>query len=128
MRTLSDVTFRDAFTRAYIECAIWASTWGEDGKPLDHDFGPEDLAEETVKKILDDCAKFQEENAEDIGNLYIQAGHDFWLTRNRHGTGFWDRACYETKDARDRLTAAAHTFEECTLYPGDDDKLYLERG
>lgn len=20
-----------------------------------------------------------------------QAGHDFWLTRNEHGTGFWDR-------------------------------------
>jgi len=24
---------------------------------------------------------------DDVG----QAGHDFWLTRNGHGTGFWDR-------------------------------------
>tara|TARA_R110002012_G_scaffold295739_1_gene492457 strand:+ start:107 stop:430 length:324 start_codon:yes stop_codon:yes gene_type:complete len=24
-------------------------------------------------------------------SLYEQAGHDFWLTRNGHGSGFWDR-------------------------------------
>lgn len=43
-------------------------------------------------------------NADDIGP--DQAGHDFHLTRNRNGTGFWDRG-YEHGDA---LTALAHTF------------------
>lgn len=34
---------------------------------------------------------------------------DFWLTRNRHGAGFWDRGA---GDVGKRLTQAAHGFGE----------------
>jgi hypothetical protein len=47
--------------------------------------------------------------------------HDFWLTRNRHGCGFWDGSY---KDLGDRLTNAAQAFGECDLYVGDDGKIY----
>ena len=50
------------------------------------------------------------------------AGHDFWLTRNGHGAGFWDRGLGE---AGKKLTDAAHAFGECNLYLGDDDVIHL---
>jgi hypothetical protein len=51
-----------------------------------------------------------------------QIGHDFWLTRNRHGAGFWDRGL---GDLGDKLTAAAHTYGESNLYVGDDGQVYV---
>jgi hypothetical protein len=50
-----------------------------------------------------------------------QAGHDFWLTRNRHGAGFWDRGL---GDAGRMLTEMAHPYGECALYVGDDALIY----
>ena len=41
-----------------------------------------------------------------------QAGHDFWLTRNGHGAGFWDRPeLYGNPETR-ALTAAAEEYGE----------------
>lgn len=42
-----------------------------------------------------------------------QFGHDFSLTRNRHGAGFWDRGY---GDLGDWLTIVAHAMGEATLY------------
>lgn len=36
-----------------------------------------------------------------------RAGHDFWLTRQEHGAGFWDRGLGELGN---RLTEAAKSF------------------
>ena len=42
-----------------------------------------------------------------------QAGHDFWFSRNGHGTGFWDRDhTYYTPAVRDWLQRKAETFGE----------------
>ncbi len=51
-----------------------------------------------------------------------QVAHDFWLTRNRHGAGFWDGDYSEP--AGSILTAIAHAFGECNLYLGDDGLIY----
>jgi hypothetical protein len=52
-----------------------------------------------------------------------QAGHDFQLTRNHHGTGFWDRG-YKHGDA---LTTLAHTFGTFGLMvTGHGEALYDE--
>lgn len=121
----------DQFTRAYIECALWSST-DDDGEPLDATYTMEDISQEAMESIVADCQRFQEQNASDIqeGNLKyisarstVHAGHDFWLTRNRHGAGFWDGDWQE--ESGQRLTNAAHSFGECNLYVGDDGKLYL---
>jgi hypothetical protein len=50
------------------------------------------------------------------------AGHDFWLTRNGHGAGFWDGDLSE--DVGNALTEAAKKFGECHLYVGDDGQIY----
>lgn len=51
-----------------------------------------------------------------------QHGYDFWLTRNGHGAGFWDRGYGE---AGDKLTAFAEKFGQVNVYKGDDGKAYV---
>ena len=46
--------------------------------------------------------------------------HDFWYTRNGHGTGFWD-GDYENGKV---LTDIAQSFGEVETYEGDDHLLY----
>ena len=43
---------------------------------------------------------------------FDQAGHDFWLTRNRHGTGFWDREKEYGETHAERFTKIAESFGE----------------
>ena len=111
----------DAFTRAYIECALWASM-DDDDEPLDRQYSWTDITHESLQRMMDDCKAFQEQNAALIGCEDERAGHDFWLTRNHHGAGFWDGDWI--KDIGESLTNAAHAFGECGLYVGDDDKIY----
>lgn len=105
--------------------------------PMDANYSETDLAPETLEKIIADCAKFQSEYGDTIraaiatGEVacgpdfdeWGRAGHDFWLTRNNHGAGFWDGDWPEPFS--DELTKAAKAFGECNLYVGDDGRIYL---
>lgn len=114
----------DTFTEAYITCALWSST-DEDGESLDGLYTVDDISPETLAQIQEDCAAFQADHADDIGDELVQAGHDFWLTRNRHGAGFWDRGeGYYPTGAGSRLTDAAHVYGSVDLYVGDDGLIY----
>jgi hypothetical protein len=120
----------DAFTCGYVTAMLWAET-GEDDAPLDEHFDgkPGEYGAETWQRILDDCAKFQADYADWIGagrtdddrDVDACAGIDFWLTRNRHGAGFWDGDWNKGEE----LTAAAKRFGQCDLYVGDDGKLHF---
>lgn len=117
-------TSLDAFTRAYLECALWSSLIDAETEEYgDTNHLIEDLAPEALAQAVADCAKFQADNFEDIYRLEKEAGHDFWLTRNCHGAGFWDGDWPE--DVGKRLTNAAHAFGELSPYVGDDGKVYL---
>ena len=99
----------DAFIEAYLETALWA-----DGDEVDG----ADLSPEFVSLATADCDDFRVQagsmlDDEDDGD----AGHNFWLTRNGHGAGFWDGDFPEHGDA---LTAIAKSFGELCLYLGDD--------
>ena len=121
----------DSFTDGYIECALWSSndeSTSEGGEPLDANYSREDFAEETLRLFAAECAEFQRQNESDLaefaevtGRPDDHAGHDFWLTRNGHGAGFWDRGA---GDVGDRLTDACKAWGEIHLYVGDDGKLY----
>lgn len=99
--------------------------------PLDEYFGSDDLAPETEDKMLSDCADFFAycestglDPLPDYGHgQYSDAemsGHDFWLTRNGHGAGYWDRGL----DTGDALSKAAKTFGSADLCVGDDGLIY----
>ena len=118
----------EAFTAAYIECALWSSTDESDesgGEPLDQNYGPEDIAPATLDAMRAECRAFLDACAAkgiDVAELDSeQTGHDFWLTRNRHGAGFWDRGM---GDLGRTLTDIAHAAGGADLYVGDDGKVY----
>jgi hypothetical protein len=110
-------TSDEKFTAAYIETALWSST-DDDGKPLDS--GDYELSEQAKKQLTEDAMDFYSHHGIDIDDP-AQGGHDFWLTRNRHGAGFWDRGLGELGQ---ELTKAAHAYGSCDLYVGDDGLIY----
>lgn len=135
----------DEFDRAYLECALWSShdeSTPEGGEPMDQNYEITDFAPEALEKLLGDCAKFKssaawvavlaaEEAAEadaivkrTANHTIAEAGgHDFWLTRNGHGAGFWDGDWAEPHaTALDQL---AKSFGECEMYIGDDDQIHV---
>jgi hypothetical protein len=57
------------------------------------------------------------------GDEWDYAAHDFILTRNHHGAGFWDGGWHARWG--ERLTALSHTFPELESYFDDDDILRL---
>jgi len=114
----------DSFYKKYIITALWSST-DDNENPLDDNYTDENIDLGTLKKMLDDCYNFifQADKIEGFKNLDIETcGHDFWLTRNRHGCGFWD-GDYEEKIG-EKLTELSKKFNECDLYVGDDQKIY----
>lgn len=125
----------DTFTRAYLECALWSSHDNADesgGEPFDRNYDLSDLAPEALAMAADHCAQFQRDNTDDLAAVSevsdtARNGHDFWLTRNRHGAGFWDRVSsgHDLAPAFKRLTDTAHAWGSCDPYLGDDGAIYL---
>lgn len=122
----------DTFFNAYVTAALWSSTDESDergGEPLDRNYTAQDIAPDTLAKMCEDCYKFALDNvvwimgAQRIDPSYTDghAGHDFWLTRNGHGAGFWDQ---ELGDIGEILTSAAQAFGEYNLYLGDDGMIH----
>lgn len=136
------------FLNAYIEAALWSSTHTPDpegyGPCCDSDAEfldgtDHELSDEGRERMRADCEKFWAENHEDLAFVFQAisgptwswqegGGHDFWLTRNGHGVGFWDRKHKQPEavcEALDRLTEACKKFGESDLYVGDDGKVYV---
>lgn len=114
------------FEKSYIETMFWSSIDDDTGEPMDALYSLEDIAPETLDRIIKDCEDFQNDTIyKELTNDFndVCLGHDFWLTRNRHGAGFWDGDY--PKKVGNYLTDRAHSFGEIVLYRGDDGKLYL---
>jgi hypothetical protein len=116
----------DEFTIHYLIAAMWSTSDGSDetgGDPIDKTFDLCDFSEPALLAACRDCDAFREQAGELLNNLdNEQAGHDFWLTREHHGAGFWDRGLGEVGD---KLTKIAYSFGEGDLYVGDDGLLHF---
>lgn len=100
------------FFNAYVECALWSST-DENGEPLDL-FKKDDIDPMVLETMRADCKDFIKANAKLLNGLdAAQCGHDFWLTRNGHGAGFWDRGL---EDIGDKLSDACKPYGSFDLY------------
>ena len=123
---------KDKLVRGYLECLFWSEmdqTNDQGCSPLEDNYSPDDLAPCAMQLIEADCAKFLERAETSIPHLLDdhfleQIGHDFWLTRNGHGAGFWD-GDYD-KAAGDELTRLAREFGTINAVVGDDGLIYLE--
>lgn len=131
----------ESFVNGYLVAALWSSSDTLPGTG-DEKFG---VPEQTVNlddyywadgqeaKLMGDCLDFIKANAADLlayeeqkthapgYNAWECAGHDFWLTRNGHGAGFWDRGLGELGD---RLSQASKVYGSVYLYLGDDELVY----
>ena len=128
----------ETFARQYVATMLWSSTdesTPQGGEPLDKNYDSCDIAPEAMEKIKADCTAFYNahhltwfDELTAIPDLDEdgRAGHDFWLTRNGHGAGFWDGDW--TEPAATLLTTASKAFGECHPYIGDDGLIYLYEG
>jgi len=112
----------DRFTRGYLEAALWTS----DPDPGSGEWAESDwwnidaIDPASLAQAVADCAAFQSDNRADLDEVSdtyhvddSRHGHDFWLTRNHHGAGFWDRG-YGTLGAR--LTTASHAYGSVDVF------------
>jgi hypothetical protein len=123
----------DTMVQGALVALVW-SELAEDGSPLDSAYTVDDIdpadrdtfaeAVESfaLANIGDTFAMMRHYNADQFGYSASLFGHDFTLTSNRHGAGFWDRG--EDTGAADRLTEAAHAAT-WNLYVGDDGSLHI---
>lgn len=119
-----------SFEAGYLSCLQWL-TRDDDGDPIDG-LSLDDMAPEALDEIHADCEAFLADNLTDmdwyltnIGDHH-SAGHDFYLTRNGHGAGFWDRIY--TADAigpLGRLSDAARVYGTSDGYTGYDGLVYV---
>ena len=116
------------FINGYLECMLWLAK--DDNGDTISDITADDIAPDAMATIRSECADFYEANREtwERGGWPddAHAGHDFFLTRNGHGAGFWDRRYNdETDECGKILTDNCRPYGEQDLCRGDDGKFYV---
>jgi len=107
----------ETFVTHYMIAALWTEEY--DTKTI-NDI-PDNIAKEMKKdcEIFIDSALgdnlFSTHNQESQYSLEEQAGHDFWLTRNGHGAGFWDRVEVWGEENKNKLSKLCEEFGEYNL-------------
>lgn len=117
--------YQAALNAAYIE-ALYFTDCGPDSD-IESDC---ELSPESIAKCSADCCAFVDKLIE--ARLFKKAldvmtpeqiGHDFWLTRNGHGAGFWDRG---QGALGDKLTKICNdNFKSIDTYQGDDNLIHF---
>jgi hypothetical protein len=120
----------DPMVQHYLVTALWSSNDNSNeqgGEPFDRNHNIEEFTPEAFEQAKKDCADFLQKAGDLVAGVDPgQVGHDFWLTRNGHGAGFWDRPeMYGSKENADKLTAIATSFGELNVDLSDDGKLYF---
>lgn len=131
--TIQTTEVNDDFVDGYIAAALWSTNDESDesgGVPLDQNYSRDEISPELMATMIEDCRKFleqcghllTEENWLGKGEMMENAGHDFWLTRNGHGCGFWDGDWADSVEGE--LHKVCEEFGNFDLYVGDDGKIY----
>jgi hypothetical protein len=122
-----------AFLSGYTTALLWSSADTVDGDDVNLD--DYELSTAGADKCRAGCLDFFTANHADIveaAGLYptrkehggfALAGHDFALTRNGHGAGFWDGDLPE--ELGERLTKASDAAGQVDAYLGDDGQVWL---
>jgi hypothetical protein len=103
----------------YISCALWV-TFDEP-----NELTADNLSEVSKARAVIDVESFVNKMWDKIQDIPAsQLGHDLFLTRNRHGAGFWDRGLGEIGD---ELTEVAKGMGEIDVYLDEEYPLiYME--
>ena len=110
---------QDAFIAAFFEALFWS-----EGEAF-YDLICTDLEYGDAEELISDCLGFLSEASTLLAKTSLtfeSAGHDFLLTRNGHGAGFWDRGL---GDVGDKLTDMAHNYGTIGLELGNNGRVYV---
>lgn len=131
--------------RQLAETLLWSETDNSTesgGEPLDKNYTPEDIDADSLQELSRHFQSFVEEAeqliAQKISNDWssiddfytgsvsgaYQTEHDFILTANGHGCGFWEEDDWP-KEVGEILTSLAKKHSEIHADVGDDGKVYL---
>lgn len=103
----------------YVEAAL-ETTLGDDGDTLDGTFTPYDIDASSLSAMRLDCARFIDAHPEALSDGARLAGVNLWLSRNGHGSGFFD----STNEHAESLQRAARALGESHLLV-DEGTLYV---
>lgn len=118
---------KEQVLKSYIDTALWSTTneSNDEIEFLNGEFTIDDFDPDTLNELEKEMWTFIDEYyglvcKEDEDTTYEMFVHNFWLNRNGHGAGFWDKD-YKNKDA---LSDASEKFGTVFLYVGDDARIY----
>jgi len=98
---------------AYLDALMWSESDPDNPVPLEDLFDIDDIPVQDRLILREEFENFCFDNWEDLFDMDPeQAGHDFALTRNDHGTGFWDRGLGAQGD---RLSKACQPYGSIEL-------------
>lgn len=135
---VSDVA---SFFEGYVETLLWTASWDSEtgDAPDGYDnqsitLTPEELSELTsdalafvasCRRELLDAANHARNAMLDDDDKWRNLGHDFALSRNGHGAGFWDRGYGVTGTA---LHDHAAAFGECNVsaWVAENDEIRVD--
>ncbi len=118
--------------RSYIDTALWSSM-DDLGHNLDDKYDITDVDMSVISQARKDLELFFNKTAHFFkGSKHEDdvIAHDFWLTRNYHGAGFWDGDYDDYDDLGDEAVRAltdlsqSQQFGMVDLYVGDAGKIY----
>ena len=119
-----------AFVKSYLNSAVWADLEGSIATQC------EEFTRDAKRRAAIDCRLFLDKILEIHGAKCLltllrpeySTAHDFWLTRNGHGVGFWDRPEMYGEEMAKSLTGLAQTFPNVGIFhiKGKKSKLIIE--
>jgi hypothetical protein len=107
----------------YLCCALWTNEELDNFSILDIEEESKEQAKKDIEAFL---AKIKPLETGGAIGYPEQMGHDFWLSRNGHGAGFFDRMEDVYQDQQDVLQEIAETFPERNIFLGDSGKVIIE--
>lgn len=129
----------DTATRSYLETQLWTGTVladneNDDQYPIGEVWDYDDIPADYIAHVREDIAAFYESYTSLVDeyvsrmdfpyNGETMFGHDYYLTREHHAVGFWDRGLGEVGY---KLTDAAHDVGEAAYaFISDDGSLAFD--
>lgn len=128
LTTMSE-EYIQAFTVSALQTALWADSMPDEDDAectetgmdagLARGYDLTDMETDSRIQFEDYCRDFCEANASDLADIDAgRAGHDFWLTAQGHGAGFWDGDYPEGIGTR--LTESAKPYHFDSVWLTDD--------
>jgi len=117
MKTLNTFNI-DVMLTSYLETLLWSNEELDCFSNLDVDDNCKEKAKADILQFVENVKK--DPIALEEANSYTDKvfAHNFCLSRNRHGAGFFD-------EWNDTLQKLANDMKEVEVYLGDDNKIYF---